>query len=255
MRTTRVYGPAYLDRVLRVDRPLAPGHRFDGSLDGALAPAEWSSLVDRAGCVVRLVGIDEDARPLGEVRVDGLLGGGPPPVIRDVRVVSDTDDLGGMGAGFAKAFGGELISALGPIGDLVGDRVSLLLAANGIRHDAIRVADRPSDWSLIVSSGEHGDKLAVGFRGCHAAVDRLAVAAEPCELLVVASLPNRLVAQALVHPARIRVLAPGDAERPRRIAADLGAGGLVRPALPEPGGSGGRCRGATRSASGRRSWS
>ena len=203
MRTTRVYGPAYLDRVVRVDRPLATGNRFDGSLDGAIVAGEPSSLLDRAGNRIRLLGIDEDSRPLGEVRVDGQLGGDG-----EVRVVSDTDDLGGMGAGFAKALGGTLISALGTIGDPVGDRVSVLLSANGIPHDPIRVADRPSDWSLIVSSGEFGDKLAVGFRGCHAAVDRIAVNTEPCDLLVVASLPNRLIAQALVHPTRIRMLGP-----------------------------------------------
>jgi sugar/nucleoside kinase (ribokinase family) len=62
------------------------------------------------------------------------------------------------------------------------------------------VFDRSADWTLLITSGPHGDKLPIGFRGCHAAVDPSAFdgrSARPCELRVVASLPNGLAARVL----------------------------------------------------------
>jgi len=211
MRNILIFGPAYLDRVLRTDAPLIPGERFDGSLDGVTdGDGGAACLTDRSGFSIVLDGIDGTSRPLGEVRVDGLFGGESPFDNHTVGVVSDTDHLGGMGAGYARALGGTLISALGPVGDPIGDRVSALLAAQRIDHRPIHVADQTSDWSLIVSSREFGDKLAIGFRGCHSSVNNLGITqhAPPCDLLVVASLPNRLVAQALDCPARLRLVAP-----------------------------------------------
>ena len=60
-----------------------------------------------------------------------------------------------------------------------------------------------ADWTLLITSGEHGDKLPIGFRGCHQAVDPAALVslAEPsCELRVVASLPNEMSARVLRRP-------------------------------------------------------
>lgn len=211
MRTTIVYGPAYLDRVLRIDGQLVPGKRFDGSVDGELSDEQGvSGIEDRTGRAIEFTGIDPASRPLGWVRIDGILGDFDLMQARSVRVISDTDDLGGMGAGYASALGGTLVSALGPVGDPVGDRISAMLATHGIEHRPIRVAGTVSDWSLIVSSGAHGDKLAIGFRGCHSAVSKLPIDPEGpvYDLLVVASLPNRLIAQALTQRARIRFLAP-----------------------------------------------
>jgi ribokinase len=118
------------------------------------------------------------------------------------------DDLGGMGAGFAAALGGQLISALGAENDPTSRAVADLLRQAGVRHRPIRVADRPADWTLLVTSAEYGDKLPVGFRGCHEAVGSLPTGG-PCDLRVVASLPNRLAAEALEAPgARVRSFAP-----------------------------------------------
>jgi ribokinase len=65
---------------------------------------------------------------------------------------------------------------------------------------------------LLVTSGGFGDKLAIGFRGCHAALQPdilTARCASPCMLRVVASLPNRLAADLLRAPgAAVRFFAP-----------------------------------------------
>jgi ribokinase len=124
--------------------------------------------------------------------------------------VSGHDDLGGMGAGFAAALGGELVSVLGLETDPVSLAVSSRLADAGIVHRPIRVNHRPTDWTLLVTSGKFGDKLAVGFRGCHDGLARLGpIASAPCDLRVVSSLPNRLAAEALRAPgALVRVFAP-----------------------------------------------
>lgn len=209
MITTIVYGPAYLDRVVHVDRPLAPGRRLDGSMDGMLTLGESSAHIeDRAGGVLSLRGLDLVGRPLGGVRVDGTIGLEPHHE-RTVDVVSDRDDLGGMGAGFASAFGGILVSALGPIGEPIGSRVAAMLTSQGIEHRPVRVPATTSDWSLIVSSGPFGDKLAIGFRGCHAGMPRFDATGEAsCRLLIAAAIPNRLIADALGRPAAIRFVAP-----------------------------------------------
>ncbi len=63
-----------------------------------------------------------------------------------------------------------------------------------------------------MTSGEHGDKLPVGFRGCHAALEAQAFDCwlpMPCDLRVVAGLPNRLAARILAAPgAGCRLFAP-----------------------------------------------
>jgi sugar/nucleoside kinase (ribokinase family) len=209
MRTTVVYGPAYLDRVLRVNSPLVPGVRIDGSMDGILDSYETTpSLEDRAGCSIALVGLDNTLRPLPMVRVDGLFGGDPLHG-HTLQVIADIDDLGGMGSGYAKALNGTLISALGPEDDPIGNLVAALIAKHAIEHRPIRVADQTSDWSLIVSSGAFGDKLAIGFRGCHSSISTInSNSNSKCDLLVVSSLPNRLILEALKHPAKVRLLAP-----------------------------------------------
>ena len=62
---------------------------------------------------------------------------------------------------------------------------------------------------MLITSGEHGDKLPVGFRGCHASLGSLGdSASRPSRLKVVAALPNRLAREALQVPAKVRVFAP-----------------------------------------------
>ncbi len=211
-----VFGAAYLDRVLRVDRPLvddASGHPLDQSVD-----ADWKftggkgiELVDPAGLVISIAAPPGWPGPFGGVRLrDEVRPGMTGP--RAVRGIAWQDDLGGMGAGYAAALGGTLHSALGPESDPASQAIAGLLARYGIDHDPIRVADRPADWTLLVTSGAFGDKLPVGFRGCHAALEAAALvplAEGACDVRVVAALPNRLAGPLLEIPgARIRFLAP-----------------------------------------------
>lgn len=212
MRRTRVFGPAYLDRVLRVDGPLVDpsvGGPLDQSVDGELRPGRGLILRDPSGGVIE-VDLPEDwPGPWGEVRLSRALMPGKAPQSRLVRGVSWQDDLGGMGAGFARAFGGELTCALGPEEDPTSRTISALLEGLGIANHPVRVEGRAADWTLLITSGPHGDKLPIGFRGCHAALDRFEERADAsCDLLAVASLTNRLAASALRVPARVRFFAP-----------------------------------------------
>ena len=203
-----VFGPAYLDRVIRVDRPLLDPALGFPPLDRSVT-GHWT---DRGGDSIRLVdpsGSEINVNPpigwpggLGTIAlerpfVDGATPGLPP---RRVRGVAWADDLGGMGAGFAASLGGTLISALGASDDPTTRAVEALLDRALIPHEPARI-DHPADWTLLISSGPHGDKLPIGFRGCHAAwsdlgrwVDR------PARVRVVAGLPNRLAWQALGEP-------------------------------------------------------
>ncbi len=211
---TLVFGPAYLDRVVRVDRPLVdPGldaPPLDGSVDGAwLARGDGLALLDPLGNRI-VVGLPADwPGPSGTVGLSKALAVGHPGWTRAVRATAWADDLGGMGSGFAAALGGELISTLGPEDDPASRAISALLAGAGVAHHPIRAVGHAADWTLLITSGEHGDKLPVGFRGCHASLAGLAPwSARPSGLRVVASLPNRLAAEALRGPASVRVFAP-----------------------------------------------
>jgi ribokinase len=117
-----------------------------------------------------------------------------------------------MGAGYAAALGGTLCCALGPENDSISQVITGLLNRHSIDHATIRVPEHSADWTLLVSSGRHGDKLPIGFRGCHAAVDAVSFdpwLSTPCDLRVAAALPNRLTAHILPAPgAGCRMFAP-----------------------------------------------
>ena len=215
-RQVAVFGPAYLDRVLRVDRPLidpALGPPLDQSVDG-----EWKfgtnptlELVDPVDYTIEIVLPGDWPGPIGAVRLARPIREGAHGR-RVVRGLAWQDDLGGMGAGYAAALNGTLCSALGPESDPTSQAISRRLAEVGITHQPIRVAGHSADWTLLISSGEFGDKLPIGFRGCHAALTPEsfdAVAHQPCDLRVVASLPNHLAAHVLRKPgALVRFFAP-----------------------------------------------
>ncbi len=216
-RRTHVVGPAYLDRVLRVDRPLiAPEHGppLDKSVDGrtgfAGQPGTRLVLSDPLGHKITVTPPQSWPGPWGEVLLNRPMGESSAPWSREVEGTDWQDDLGGMGAGYAAALEGELVSALGSTDDVVSRAVSALLERAGVVHRPIRVAGQAADWTLLITSGPHGDKLPVGFRGCHAALGELPPESlGACDLRVVASLPNRLAAQALQAPgAGIRMFAP-----------------------------------------------
>ncbi len=208
MRRTKVYGPAYLDRVLRVDRPLvdpASGGPLDQSVDGAWRAGRGLTLIDPGGGVIEVDLPGDWPGPTGEVRLSRAL----IPGRRRVRGEGWHDDLGGMGAGYAAAFGGELVCALGPEDDPTSRAISDLLAAQGVDHRPIRLAGRSADWTLLLTSGAHGDKLPIGFRGCASDLSGFESGGEaPGDLLVVASMTNRLAASALEAPAEVRFFAP-----------------------------------------------
>jgi ribokinase len=194
------------------------GPPIDQSVDGRWMFGEGLTLtlVDPDGREIAVALPDDWPGPNGRVALaDPLVR---PDVAdrsrwrREVRAVSWRDDLGGMGAGFASALHGELISALGPEDDPTSRAVVGLVARHGVEIHPLRLADHPADWTLLVSSGGFGDKLPIGFRGCHAALSveaMAALAAASCAVRVVASLPNPVASRILRLPgAAVRFFAP-----------------------------------------------
>jgi sugar/nucleoside kinase (ribokinase family) len=215
-RRVAVFGPAYLDRLLRVDRPLrdpAQGPPIDQSVEGVckFGTADTLDLVDPAGSTIAIELPSGWPGPIGEIHLARPIPNG----VRGRRVVRGLtwqDDLGGMGAGYAAVLHGRLTSALGPESDATSQAIVQRLAHRGIAHQPVRVPGFAADWTLLITSGAFGDKLPIGFRGCHAALTppMLApMAAEPCDLRVVAALSNPLAARLLMAPgARTRFFAP-----------------------------------------------
>jgi ribokinase len=209
-----IFGPAYLDRVVRVDRRLVDpdlGEQpLDGSVDGRMIQdGDWLLLIDPIANKLNLQIPPGWTGPTGTVELSRRLAKPPGGWSRTVRALNWQDDLGGMGAGYAAALGGELISALGPVSDPHSQAIADRLTKAGVTYHPIRVKDKTADWTLLITSGEHGDKLPIGFRGCHASLENLGEwASGPSDLRVVAALPNRLARQALAVPSTIRMFAP-----------------------------------------------
>ncbi len=207
-RKTIVFGPAYLDRVLKVDGPLAAGRTIDRSALGRwereASPGADLLVMGLPEGNIRVALPEDWPGPSGVVR---LGDSDPDRPARMVRGVAWHDDLGGMGAGFAKAFGGTLHLLLGVDADPIPRRVLDLLDAAGVDHGATHVPGRVGEWTLLLTSGEHGDKLPIGFRD--PGRDVIVGPDEACDLLVAASMTNRRAAAALTHPsASVRMFAP-----------------------------------------------
>ena len=210
----QVFGPAYLDRVLVVDRPLV-AHSFSKPLDlGADGIRRTIGgpdliLVDPEGTRLVIEPPPSWPGPTGLIALSRSLGDEIPEKCRKVAGLSWHDDLGGMGAGYAAALGGSLVSALGPESDDLSRFVSEALAEQGVEHQPVRVPDTTADSTLMISSGRFGDKLPVGFRGCHSRLESLGDSVRDADLRVVAGLPNRVAADVLRAPARgLRFFAP-----------------------------------------------
>ena len=212
----QVFGPAYLDRVLRVDRPILDptlGPPIDQSADGTIkfTLAPTINVIDSTDLTLTISTPENWPGPTGEVRLSRAIRTGARGV-RSLRGLDWHDDLGGMGAGYAAALNGTLISALGPADDTTSLAISHRLSHLGIPHQPIRVPDRTADWTLLITSGEFGDKLPIGFRGCHSALEPgalMPLAERSCNLRVVASFPNELSAPLLNLPgAGVRFYAP-----------------------------------------------
>lgn len=232
-RRVVVFGPAYLDRVLRVNRPLVAegqGPPLDQSVEGEwkFGASETLEIVAPQEYVLSIELPPDWPGPRGGIQLRGPIRPGLSGR-RLVRAVAWSEDLGGMGAGYAAALGGVLHSALGVESDPTSRAILERMVRYGVVHRPIRVPDRPADWTLLVSSGEHGDKLPIGFRGCHAALEAsqlTRLGGEDSDLLVVAALPNRLVDAVLRSSnAATRFLAPAlrnmaDREHPLGWFAD-----------------------------------
>ena len=208
-RDVRVIGPAYLDRVVLADRSLVGpgrGSPLDHGVEGTWRAGPGLTLIDPGGGRLGFDLPDDWSGPSGNVALASPILDGS----MRVRGLGWHDDLGGMGAGYAAALGGELVCALGPDDDPTTRAILDLLGRIGIAHRPIRVEGRPADWTLLVTSGPFGDKLPIGFRGCHATLSTLGPeACRPCGLRLVAALPNRLAAEALDAPgADLRAFAP-----------------------------------------------
>lgn len=233
-RSVVVFGPAYLDRVLHVDRPLIDGGQeapIDQSVEGEwkFASSGAIELVDPGGFVIEIDPPSDWPGPRGEFRMFRTLRAGLQGR-RNVQGITWHDDLGGMGSGYAAALGGRLYCALGAESDPTSRAITELLARYGVEHDPLRVPDHPADWTLLVTSGEFGDKLPIGFRGCHDALDRATLArlaSEPYDLRVVAGLLNRVADPVLsAAGARTRFFAPAmrnmiDRDHSLRLFADF----------------------------------
>lgn len=212
VNTIQVFGPAYLDRVLVVDRPIVDprfSKPLDLSAEGIWEAGEGLTLVDPEGTTI-VVELPADwPGPTGLIALSRSLGDGIPERCRTVAGQSWHDDLGGMGAGYASALGGGLVSALGPESDPLSMFISQALVEQGIEHHPIRIHGATADSTLLVTSGPFGDKLPVGFRGCHSQIVTLAEFVREADLRVVAGLPNRVAADVLRAPGKaLRFFAP-----------------------------------------------
>lgn len=210
-----VFGPAYLDCVVRINRPLISKKNriidLGGNAIRAMAQHDGEiQIVDESGGIIRITLPDEMASVAGCYHVKGILNSNESEVI----TMSEVDmDLGGMGAGYAKALGGHLVSCIGASDDETSLKIQSLVKSHRIQHTPVKVDSVAADWTLLITSGEHGDKLPLGLRGCHDSVTaEELIASVPNhnqDLLIIASLKNSLMdTLAGLLKAPIKVLAP-----------------------------------------------
>lgn len=209
-----VFGPAYLDVVVEVDRPLlaqSVGDPEPRVLDQSLPAADVTARDDDRLCIMgptgdRLMIEPAPARvpavtcTLCEPVLARLLGGETrQTVAQTFGAVRCDRQLGGMGAGYAKALGGVLRMPLGGAPDAVGCEVLAALAHHQIPAVPSLLAECASDTSLLLLS-PYGDKLAIGVRQ---AMTRWRLTAEDHALvadagaLVFCGAPNALLAEVL----------------------------------------------------------
>ena len=206
-RCPLVLGPAYLDFILELDSPLAPGASL--ILDQSLPALDTSPRDD--GIVLlqsehgdrlslRLPPADKDFAAtyhLAESVLARRLGveAAPLQVMHDVSRMHV--QVGGMGAGYALALDALLRMPLGH--DAIAQQVLAHLDAHGIRSCPSYLPASPSDTSLVLLSPA-GDKLAVGVRrAMHAwqANDEDRTLLAQASALVFCGAPNSLMAEIL----------------------------------------------------------
>jgi len=214
-----VFGPAYLDLVVETDRPLAPD-LLDQSVPAArLLPRDDSVLELRGPTGDRLqFHLPTEAASLAatyelcEPILARLRGMATRETVNgDLSVSRVLRQLGGMGAGYAKALGGILRVPFGGTPahpDQTAMVVLQLLRELRIHAEPVFLPDSTSDSSLIVLS-PRGDKLAVGVR---AAMVRWQANAADRELIARASAvvfcgaPNALLTELLPATPEIPIM-------------------------------------------------
>ena len=157
--TVLVFGPAYLDRVIRVGQPLVDPElspALDQSVDGTWRFGKGLQIEDASGSFLDVDLPGDWTGPQGKIALSRPL---LSPGDRRVSALDWHDDLGGMGAGYAKAFGAKLVSALGAEDDPTSQSISALLTSVEIEHRPVRIVSKHADWTLLISSGGFGDKL------------------------------------------------------------------------------------------------
>lgn len=218
-----IFGPAYLDITLETGRRLVPGEPLI-TLDQSLAATAMQRRDD--GRVIlagtsgdRLVFVlPEDCGRfaalyrLTEPVLARILGPDIERIIIGEHHVSSCGvQLGGMGAGYAKAFRGILRAPLGRIDGEPDDTGALVLGELnrlGIDIAPAYLPDCPSDSTLLVLS-TCGDKLAVGVREAlprwkATMEDRLLVG--KADALVFCGAPNSYMAEVLSYSPDVPVM-------------------------------------------------
>ncbi|MBI1323890.1 hypothetical protein GC170_12005 [bacterium] len=205
-----IFGPAYLDLVVRVAGPIS--HRpIDLGSDGHFDPDSLDRLeiICPNGAALIIPGLKGTACPTGRLTTaNDVL---PAGLNRTMAMIETFEDLGGMGSGYAAALGGRLVSALAQPIDPLSARVRQAIAKHGIDHRAVSFVDiAQADTTFIVTSGPSGDKLPIGLRGCHASLEPDDVLGyDHAPIVVAASLSNALMHAVLVEAREsLRILAP-----------------------------------------------
>ena len=109
-----VYGPAYLDIVMRVGQPLVrSGHApLDKSVDGIFCKngkhQNELEIQDPSGNLLILSGLNCLKHPTGRLELSHSV---LDSRAMSVAVIVVVEELGGMGAGYAAVLGGRLVSA------------------------------------------------------------------------------------------------------------------------------------------------
>ncbi len=208
-RDTLVFGPAYLDRVVLVDRPLLANGVLDRSAMGRWNLQNDSKIVAIEGLTTGTIELefgDDWPGHRGSLIVGDVSSTESP---HRVRCLSWHDDLGGMGAGYAKAFGARLRLLVGDESDAINTGILARLAAEGIVTEPVVQPGRMGEWTLMITSGPHGDKLPIGFRDLSCEPRSLGKADDCCDLLIVASMTNERAAAALAETgANVKMFAP-----------------------------------------------
>lgn len=212
-----IFGPAYLDLVVETGTPLLPNEAFclDQSLpaSAAMVRTDGRLLLEGPTGDQLIFALPEAHQRfaatyhLAEPVLARLLGVDTGRTVRgDYPVTAFRTQIGGMGAGYAKAFGGVLRLPLGD--DDIAQRVQGLLADHGIAAAPSFLVQCSSDTSLVVLS-PRGEKLAVGVRQAMVRwrpTDMDDELRQRASALVFCGAPNALLAELLAKTPDIPVM-------------------------------------------------